>query len=151
MGIVTLLFLAGGFVFWKINSSRIKLAQYQPIKSIAILPFRNESNNQDNEYLSDGITESIINRLAELPEISVKARNSVFQYKGKAVNPQRASKELSVEALLLGRVVEYGNNLTITLELVDGITGRTDLEQSIQASGFKPDFASKRDIAGCFK
>jgi TolB-like protein/Flp pilus assembly protein TadD len=124
MGIVALLFLAGGFVFWKINSEQIKLAQYQPIKSIAILPFRNESNNQDNEYLSDGITESIINQLAQLPELSVKARSSVFQYKGKAVNPQTASKELSVEALLLGRVVEYGNNLTITLELVDGITGR---------------------------
>jgi len=123
MGIVALLFLAGGFVFWNINSEQIKLAQYPPIKSIAILPFQNDSTNQDNEYLSDGITESIINRLAQLPELSVKGRSSVFQYKGKTVNPQRASKELSVEALLLGHVIKYGNNLTITLELVDGITG----------------------------
>jgi TolB-like protein/Flp pilus assembly protein TadD len=131
MGLIALLFLVSGFIALRyINNENsqsgelTKSLQYQPIKTIAVLPFRNESNNQENEYLSDGVTESIINRLGQLPNLSVKARGSVFQYKGKVISPQDASRELSVQALLLGRIIEYGNNLTITLELVDGITGQ---------------------------
>jgi TolB-like protein len=127
-GVVLLVFLISGITFQYLNSQQssrreIQTAQHQPIKSLAVLPFMNGSENVENDYLSDGITESVINRLGKLPELCVKARNSVFQFKGKDFNPQSASKELSVEALLVGRINEYGDTLTITLELIDGVTG----------------------------
>ncbi len=87
-----------------------------------MLPFVNESGNADNEYLSDGMTESLINSLSQLPNLSVKARSSVFRYKGKDVSPQVIGNDLSVQAVLLGRVVQRGDQLTLGLELVDART-----------------------------
>lgn len=123
IGLIVLLFLACGYKLWNLNGEDTKQIQYQPIRSIAVLPFQIQSSNQEREYLSDGITESIINRLSQLPELSVKARSSVFQYKGKDINPQNTCEELSVQALLIGHITESGNNLTINLELIDGKTG----------------------------
>ena len=94
-----------------------------PIDSIAVLPFVNESGNSDVEYLSDGMTESLIDSLSQLPHLSVKARSSVFRYKGKAADPQQVASELSVQAILNGRVVQRGDNLTLYLSLVDGRNG----------------------------
>ena len=74
------------------------------IKSIAVLPFRNESGNPDVEYLSEGMTESLINSLSRMSSLSVKARSSVFRYKGKEIEPQKVAGELSVQAILNGRV-----------------------------------------------
>ena len=93
------------------------------IESIAVLPFVNASSNNDVEYLSDGMTESLINSLSQLPHLSVKARSSVFRYKGKEVEPQQVAAELSVQAVLNGRVVQRGDNLTLYLSLVDGRNG----------------------------
>ena len=93
------------------------------IESIAVLPFTNASGNTDVEYLSDGITESLINSLSQLPNLSVKARSTVFHYKGKDVTPQQVGSELSVQAVLNGRVVQRGDQLTLSLELVDARTG----------------------------
>jgi TolB-like protein/DNA-binding winged helix-turn-helix (wHTH) protein/Flp pilus assembly protein TadD len=93
------------------------------IESIAVLPFVNESGDSDAEYLSDGITESLINSLSRLPELSVKARSSVFRYKGREIEPQQIAAELSVEAILTGRAVQRGDDLTLYLSLVDGRTG----------------------------
>jgi len=93
------------------------------IESIAVMPFVNESGNADTEYLSDGMTESLINRLSQLPKLSVKARSSVFRYKGKVIEPQTVGNELSVQAILNGRVVVRGDNFTLSLELVDAETG----------------------------
>ena len=93
------------------------------IQSIAVLPFVNESGNADVEYLSDGITESLINSLSQLPNLSVKARSTVFHYKGKDVTPQQVGSELSVQAVLNGRFVQRGDQLTLSLELVDARTG----------------------------
>src|SRR5205807_2079836 len=93
------------------------------IQSIAVLPFTNASGNSDIEYLSDGITESLINSLSQLPNLSVKARSTVFHYKGKDVTPQQAGSELSVQAVLNGRVMQRGDQLTLSLELVDARTG----------------------------
>jgi TolB-like protein/Tfp pilus assembly protein PilF len=87
------------------------------------MPFVNESGNADNEYLSDGMTESLINSLSQLPKLSVKARSSVFRYKGKDIEPQTVGNELSVQAILNGRVAQRGENLTLSLELVDTKTG----------------------------
>ncbi len=93
------------------------------IESIAVLPFINASGNSDVEYLSDGMTESLINSLSHLPGVSVKARSSVFRYKGREIEPQQAASELSVQAILSGRVVQRGDNLTLYLSLVDGRNG----------------------------
>jgi serine/threonine-protein kinase len=92
------------------------------IESIAVLPFINESGNADIEYLSDGMTETLINSLSQLPNLNVKARSSVFRYKGKETNPQIIGKELNVQAIINGRVVQRGEQLTLSLELVDAQT-----------------------------
>ena len=89
------------------------------IESIAVLPFINQSGNADVEYLSDGMTESLITSLSQLPNLNVKARSSVFRYKGKDADPKTVGKELNVQAILNGRVVQRGDDLTLNLELVD--------------------------------
>jgi eukaryotic-like serine/threonine-protein kinase len=93
------------------------------IDSIAVLPFINASGNSELEYLSDGMTDSLINSLSQLPNLSVKARSSVFHYKGTDVDPQKLAADLSVQAILNGRVVQRGDDLTLYLSLVDGRNG----------------------------
>jgi eukaryotic-like serine/threonine-protein kinase len=89
------------------------------IRSIAVLPFTNTDGNPDMEYLSDGISESLINSLSQLPGMKVIARSSSFRYKGKEVDPQEVANALGVEAILTGRVVQRGDNLLISAELVN--------------------------------
>ena len=89
------------------------------IDSLAILPLINGGEDPDTEYLSDGITESIINNLSQLPKLRVMARSTVFRYKGKEVDPQRVGQELGVRATLSGRVLQRGEHLIIKTELVD--------------------------------
>jgi serine/threonine protein kinase/tetratricopeptide (TPR) repeat protein len=93
-----------------------------PIKSIAVMPFVNEGGNAELEYLSDGMTDTLISSLSQLPNVNVKARSSVFRYKGKETSPQTIGKELNVQAVLNGRVNQRGDQLTLTLELVDAQT-----------------------------
>jgi serine/threonine protein kinase len=92
------------------------------IKSIAVMPFVNEGGNAELEYLSDGMTDTLISSLSQLPNLSVKARSSVFRYKGKETNPQTIGKELNVQAILNGRIAHRDDQLTLTLELVDAQT-----------------------------
>jgi TolB-like protein/Tfp pilus assembly protein PilF len=89
------------------------------IESIAVMPFSNQSGNQDVEYLSDGMTETLISNLSQLPNLNVKPRSTVFRYKGKEANPQTIGKELNVQAILNGRVVQRGQELSLFIELVD--------------------------------
>ncbi|HEY0376216.1 MAG TPA: protein kinase [Pyrinomonadaceae bacterium] len=89
------------------------------INSVAVLPFVNVGGDADTEYLSDGLTESLINSLSELPNLKVIARSSVFRYKGKEVDPQTVGRELGVHAVLTGRVVRMNDDLFIETELVD--------------------------------
>ena len=103
--------------------SYLSRKSHASIQSVAVLPFTNTSGNTDLEYLSDGITESLINSLSQLPNLSVKARSTVFHYKGKDVTPQQVGSELSVQAVLNGRVTQRGDQLTLNLELVDARTG----------------------------
>ena len=117
--LVGLLSVAGIGVWFFFNRS---MANAAPIESIAVMPFVNESGNADAEYLSDGMTESLINSLSQLPRLTVKARSSVFHYKGKEIEPRKIGSELTVQAVLLGRIVERGGNLTLSLELVDAKT-----------------------------
>jgi serine/threonine protein kinase len=117
---VVLLLAASAISYWLVSSRFSKATQ---IESIAVLPFINASGSSDVEYLSDGMTESLINSLSQLPRLFVKARSSVFRYKGKEVEPQQVASELSVQAILSGRVVQRGDNLTLYLSLVDGRNG----------------------------
>ena len=93
------------------------------IESIAVMPFVNAAGNPELEYLSDGITESLINSLSQVPTLSVKARSSVFTYKGKDVTPQQVAKDLVVQAVLNGRVQQLGDQVILSVELVDTATG----------------------------
>ena len=89
------------------------------IRSVAVLPFENKTNDPDSEYLSDGISESLINSLSQLPGMKVIARNSSFKYKNKEVDLQEVASTLGVDAILTGRVTQRGDNLVISAELVN--------------------------------
>jgi serine/threonine-protein kinase len=90
-----------------------------PMDSVAVLPFLNVGDDPGTEYLSDGITESIINSLSQLPGLRVMSRSSVFRYKGKEWDLQAIGRELKVRALLTGRVSQRGDSLLVSAELVD--------------------------------
>jgi len=93
------------------------------INSLAVLPLVNASTDPNMEYLSDGITESIINGLAQLPRLRVMARSTVFRYKGREVDPQEVGRDLNVRAVLEGRVLQFEDRLIIKIELVDTSDG----------------------------
>ena len=90
-----------------------------PAKSIAVLPFDNQNRDPNTDYLSDGIPESIINSLSQLPNLKVMSRNSVFHYKGKDMDAQAVAKELKVQAVLTGRMTQRGDGLSISVELIN--------------------------------
>jgi eukaryotic-like serine/threonine-protein kinase len=89
------------------------------VDSIAVLPFANVSNDPKTEYLSDGITESLINSLSQLPNLSVTARNTVFRYKGQTSDPQKIGRDMGVKAILTGRLIQTGDELMISVSLED--------------------------------
>ena len=93
------------------------------IDSVAVLPFQNASGDPNAEYLSDGISEALINSLAELQQLRVIARSTTFRYKGKDVDPQQIGRELNVRSVLTGRVRQLGDNLEVQVDLVDATTG----------------------------
>jgi len=105
-------------------AERLEDERSRNIDSLAVLPFANASADTNAEYLSDGITESIINRLSQLPRLRVMARNAVFRYKGREVNPQEVGRELNVRAVLTGRVLHLENKLIIRTELIDVAEGQ---------------------------
>ncbi|PYS59026.1 MAG: hypothetical protein DMF74_22290 [Acidobacteria bacterium] len=88
------------------------------IQSIAVMPFVNASGNPDLEYLSDGMTETLIRSLSQLPNLNVKARSSVFRYKGRESDAKNIGKELGVPAILNGRFTQRGDQLSLNLELI---------------------------------
>jgi TolB-like protein/DNA-binding winged helix-turn-helix (wHTH) protein/Tfp pilus assembly protein PilF len=92
----------------------------EAIDSVAVMPFVNVSADKDMEYLSDGISYSIINNLSELPSFKkVIALSSVLSYKGKQIDPQAVGRDYNVRAVLTGRVIQHGDDLSISVELVD--------------------------------
>ncbi len=94
-----------------------------PIESIAVMPFVNESGNTELEYLSEGMTETLSDRLSKLPGLKVKATSSVSRYKGKNIDAPTVGKELNASAVLFGHVVLHGEDLNVRVELVDAQTG----------------------------
>jgi eukaryotic-like serine/threonine-protein kinase len=93
------------------------------INSIAVLPFVNDSNDPNNEYLSDGLTDSLIGSLSQLPNLKVLARSTVFRYKGKEDLPQKIGEELQVGAVLMGRVTQHEGQVGIQADLVSTADG----------------------------
>jgi serine/threonine protein kinase/Tfp pilus assembly protein PilF len=91
----------------------------KPIDSLAVMPFVNVGADPNTEYLSDGITENLINNLSQLPKLRVVPRSLVFSYKGKEMDPRKVGQDLHVRAILTGRVVHRGDSLNIQTELVD--------------------------------
>ena len=91
----------------------------EPKNSLAVLPFVNASADPDTEYLSDGITESLINSLSQLPHLKVMSRDSAFMYKGKETDARTVGREPGVRAIFKGRVMQRGDSLAISAELVD--------------------------------
>jgi serine/threonine-protein kinase len=104
-------------------SQRRRRSRRKAIDSLAILPLANDSGEHDTEYLSDGITESIIGSLSQLPKLRVMARATVFRYKGREIDPLQVGQELNVRAVLTGTVFHLNDNLLIRTELVDTTDG----------------------------
>src|SRR5260370_32325130 len=113
---VVVLFLAmaaAGVWYWRAKASTSQ------IESIAVIPFATAGGNADSDFLSDGLTESLIDSLAHVPQLKVKSRNSVFRYKGKDVDVQKAGKELTADALLTGRGGQRGDTIQVSADLTN--------------------------------
>jgi TolB-like protein/Flp pilus assembly protein TadD len=106
------------------------------IASIAVMPFVNQGGNPNLEYLSEGMTETLISSLAQLPDLAVKPRSSVFRYKGKDADARTIGKELDVATILNGTVVQRGSDMTLHVELID-----TGTETLLWSSDYKKPLA----------
>ncbi|HEV8366769.1 MAG TPA: protein kinase [Pyrinomonadaceae bacterium] len=89
------------------------------IDSIAVLPFENQNHDPDSDYLADGLTDTIINNLSNISSLRVSSRNSVYRYKGKQTDPAAIANDLGVRAVLTGRILQRGDHLVVSAELVD--------------------------------
>src|SRR5271154_1739714 len=111
-----ILILAGlGFAAYRLLSP----SSGSSIDTLAVLPFTNVTGDPNTDYLSDGLTESLIGNLSKLPNLTVRPRSSVMRYKSKDPDPQKAASELQVSAVVTGRVTQHGDSLTISAELTD--------------------------------
>jgi serine/threonine-protein kinase len=113
-----LLLLSIGLALWFFKF-RASATPTDAIKSIAVLPFQNRSDDADTDYLSDGLTESLIFRLSQLPGLKVSPTSSVMRYKGKDTDVAKIASDLGVDSVMTGRLVKRGDNFNITVELVD--------------------------------
>jgi serine/threonine-protein kinase len=105
------------------GSSPVRPAARRPIDSIAVLPLANEGGDPDAEYLSDGISEGVIDVLSQLSTVRVLARNTVFRYKGQHVDAREVGRALGVSAVVIGRLLQRGNRLIVKAELVQTTDG----------------------------
>ena len=112
--------LLGGFIayrYFRVDAS-------EQISSIAVLPFENRSGSSDTDYLSDGLADSLIYRLSQLPNLKVSPTSSVMRYKGKEPDVSQIAKDLNVDAVMSGRLVQLGESLNISVQLIDVRTGK---------------------------
>ncbi len=141
LGLLLVTIGVGGYFLWQ--GSVFSVGE---IRSVAVMPFVNESGNPDIEYLSDGMTDTLISSLSELPNIKVKARTSVFRYKGKDIDPKAIGRELSVQAIINGRVAQRDGRTSVIVEVVD-----TETEDVIFSTSYNKEqsdlIALQKDIA----
>ena len=128
--LIVLALLTIGAVIWSqqvIESSSLQEVSRRLVpsrtRSLAILPFVNATGDQEAEYLSDGVTETLINTLAQVPGVRVMSRTSVFHYKDKPANPMQIGRELKVNSVVVGRIEEVGGKLVVSAELIDARDG----------------------------
>lgn len=107
---------AGGYV---IGRKLFASTPNKAIESVAVLPFENKSGSPDSEYISDGLAESVIYRLSQLSNLKVSPRSSVFRYKGQMIDAEKVGNELGVDAVMSGRLIQRGDNLAISVDLID--------------------------------
>jgi TolB-like protein/Flp pilus assembly protein TadD len=112
LSVAALLVALGVFLVWRATNPG-------PIDSLAVLPFVNVTGDPDTDYLSEGISESLINHLSQVPKLRVAPRSLTFVYKGGQIDPEKAGRDLKVRAVLMGRVTQDGEHLRIQAELVD--------------------------------
>jgi eukaryotic-like serine/threonine-protein kinase len=112
---LAVLVVAGGLWFYRANH----LSTGGAMDSVAVLPFANGGGDPDTEYLSDGITESVINSLSHVSQLRVVPRSTVFRYKGKDSTPEKIGQELNVRAVVTGRVTRRGDAFLVSAELMD--------------------------------
>jgi len=112
--VVVAIMVAGGVGYMSSKDKRNR-----PIESVAVLPFENRSGNSESEYLSDGLAESLIYRLSQLSNLKVSPRSSAFRYKGKEIDAEKIGNELGVDAVMSGRLTQHGDDLTISVDLID--------------------------------
>ncbi len=115
--IAGVLVIAGAVGYWMLAH------RSQPIESLAVLPFANPGSDPETEYLSEGISESLITGLSRVPHLKVKSRDTVFRYKGQDKSVEEVGRDLGVRAVLKGRLVQRGNALSISVELVEASDG----------------------------
>jgi serine/threonine-protein kinase len=109
-----LLVSAIGLGYWFYSKSNAK-----QIESIAVMPFVNESGDANNEFLSDGLSDALINKLSQLPQLKVIARSSSFKYKGKEINVGEIANTLGVQAIIVGRITKRGDDVQVSVEMID--------------------------------
>jgi serine/threonine protein kinase/tetratricopeptide (TPR) repeat protein len=120
IGVVSLIVIAAALVVaYSIRSK----SQAAKIDSIAVLPFVNATGDAGNEYLSDGLTESLIDALSQLPQLKVMARSTAFRFKSNQEDPQKIGQTLQVSALLMGRLAQHGNEVSVQADLVNTSDG----------------------------
>ncbi|MGD9630398.1 MAG: tetratricopeptide repeat protein [Pyrinomonadaceae bacterium] len=117
--VFAVLLLVGGFFAYRY------LSPAKQINSIAVMPFENRNSDADTEYLSDGLAESVIFRLTQIPDLRVSPTSSVMRYKGASTDVAKIASELGVDAVMTGRLTKRGDNLNITVELVDARTNKS--------------------------
>jgi serine/threonine protein kinase/tetratricopeptide (TPR) repeat protein len=117
-GLVAILLIAAASVYFlREKSGGAK------INSLAVLPFVNATSDPNNEYLSDGLTESLISSISQLPNIKVMARSTVFRFKGKEDDPRQIGQTLQVGAVLMGRITQHGDHVAVEADLVNTADG----------------------------
>jgi TolB-like protein/Tfp pilus assembly protein PilF len=116
VSVVVVAIATGGYV---VGRKLLTSGTNETIQSIAVLPFENTSGSADSEYISDGLAETIIYRLSQLSNLNVSPRSSVFRYKGQKIDAEKVGNELGVDTVMSGRLIQRGDNLTISVDLVD--------------------------------
>jgi serine/threonine protein kinase/tetratricopeptide (TPR) repeat protein len=118
--------LAGAFLLVVIGAALYLMrgnSGAKKIDSLAVLPFVNATADANNEYLSDGLTESLIGTLSQVPDLKVMARSTVFRFKGKDDDPQKIGQQLQVSAVLMGRITQHGDDVAVQADLVNTSDG----------------------------
>jgi TolB-like protein/DNA-binding winged helix-turn-helix (wHTH) protein len=123
--VLALAVIAGTLVGLNVGGVRDRLLTsigWGRMDSVAVLPFENATGNPDAEYLSDGVTENLINALSQIPHLRVVPRSLAFHYKGKPIDPRLVGKQLNVRSIITGRVIRNGDSVAIEAELTDVAT-----------------------------